>query len=42
MLQHLWIDDQICDDAMLLQVRVSLLSIPVFHFISTIQMLQCD
>lgn len=39
---NLWIDDQICDDAMLLQVRVSLLSIPVFHFISTIQMLQCD
>lgn len=27
---------------MLLQVRVSFLSIPIFHLISTIQVLQCD
>lgn len=38
---YLWVDDQISDDSMLLQVGVSFLPVPIFHHIGTIQVLQC-
>lgn len=40
--RHLWVDDQISDDSMLLQVGISFLSISVFHLIGSIQVLQRD
>lgn len=40
-LRYLWVDDQISDHTMFLQVGVSFLSFPIFHLIGTIQVLQC-
>lgn len=37
---YLWIDDQICNDTVLLQVGVSFLSVAIFHLIGPIQVLQ--
>lgn len=40
-LRYLWVDDQISDDSVFLQVGVSFLPIPIFHLIGIIQVLQC-
>lgn len=40
-LLYLWVDDQISDDSVFLKVGVSFMSIPIFHLIGTIQVLQC-
>lgn len=34
--QHLWVNNQIGDDSMFLQVGVSFLSFPILNFIGTI------
>ena len=37
---HLWVDDQVGDDPMLLQVGVSLLPVPILYLVRSVQVLQ--